>query len=141
MKDNWFEISARKIWKQAKRKQRKKKRKNRRRGQKKSRVPQRYKVYIRGRYWTERKHRYFSAHAKRCAVCRTTQNVALHHLVYGNYGAERDEDLIPLCGRHHSIFHALHGVARNMKETTAEYVYSAAFEEEADRALRAIGTR
>jgi O-glycosyl hydrolase len=64
--------------------------------------------------------------------------VDLHHKVYGNYGKERDEDLVPLCKKHHSAFHDQHGVQRNMTGNTTAFVHAAAFEEEAAHVMHSI---
>ncbi|CCD89864.1 protein of unknown function [Bradyrhizobium sp. ORS 285] len=103
-----------------------------------SKIPTQYKAYIKSVFWSERRERYFRKHGKRCAVCRTTEGINLHHKVYGNYGSEPDADLMPLCGRHHIGFHTQHGVKRDMRADTAEYVHGAAFEEEAERVMRSI---
>ena len=39
------------------------------------------------------------------------------------YGAEPDEDLVPLCGHHHRMFHHTHGgVPPKMKEATQIFI-------------------
>ncbi len=111
----------------------KKSRRNRRK-----RVLLKYKLYIESKFWRRRKDQYFATHAKRCAVCRTPERVDLHHKAYGNYGRERDEDLVALCKKHHEGFHAKHGVARDMRLDTDSYVHTALFDETAQQVMRAI---
>jgi len=102
------------------------------------RIPKRYKVYIKSIYWTRRKNRYYQKYGRRCAVCRGTEYVDLHHKKYANYGNERDEDLVPLCRNHHGAFHAQHGVSRDMTEDTAAFIHGAVFDEQAANVLRNI---
>jgi hypothetical protein len=105
-------------------------------GRKHSRVPRQYKVYIKSKYWERRKNRYYQKYGRRCAVCKSTKFIDLHHIVYGGYGNEPDQNLIPLCKDHHTAFHAQHGVARDMKESTACFIHGQAFEEEVQRTTR-----
>lgn len=42
-----------------------------------------------------------------CAVCRSTEDLNVHHNTYRRLGCERPEDLIVLCRRCHETFHDL----------------------------------
>lgn len=64
-----------------------------------------YRTYIRSNAWKRRRRAYWDAHQKLCACCLSTTSVALHHLSYDRLGHERDMDLVPLCGHHHTKFH------------------------------------
>lgn len=72
-----------------------------------------YKEYIQSVHWEERKRLYFASHARKCAVCGHP-DVDLHHLVYANYGSERDKDLAPLCRFHHEELHSLMPLRKSM---------------------------
>jgi len=88
----------------------------------KNRVPKKYKVYIKSKYWTERKNQYYRKFGRKCAVCFSSKYIDLHHMVYGNYGFERDEFLVPLCREHHGAFHAEVGVKQNMLAETHTFI-------------------
>ena len=81
-----------------------------------------YREYIASRHWTNRKVAYFATHKKECALCHSTIFVELNHIYYGNFGYEKDEDLIPLCSSHHEALHRYSGVSRDMRYATADFV-------------------
>jgi hypothetical protein len=80
-----------------------------------------YREYIGSRLWAERKQRYYAEHPKQCAVCRSP-HVDLNHIYYGNYGFEKDEDLIPLCRSHHEALHRHIGVRKDMRYATGDFI-------------------
>lgn len=80
-----------------------------------------YKDYIKSVFWRNRKNAYFRKHGKKCTLCDSTK-VGLHHLVYKDFGAEKDEHLIALCWYHHEKFHIEYGVQGNMIKNTNEYI-------------------
>lgn len=56
--------------------------------------------------WKQRKKDFYAKYKKVCAVCRTNQNICLHHLNYDEpIGGEKDSSLLPLCERHHIEIH------------------------------------
>lgn len=112
------------------------KRKKSRARRKKNKIPQSYKKYIKSKYWRRRRKDYYRKHGKKCAVCKTSKYVQLHHKVYGNYGREPDDDLVALCNKHHEDFHNRYGVSKNMKEETDAFISSALFDEEAWNVMR-----
>lgn len=81
-----------------------------------------YETYINSNQWHDRKNQYYQRYGRRCAACDTAHHIHLHHVFYGNFGHEPDEDLIPLCETHHNDYHAQNGVQRNMKVKTMAYV-------------------
>ncbi len=85
---------------------------------------QAYENFINSSEWTAIKNRYWSTHQRACAVCSTSKYIHLHHMFYGRFGQEKDEDLIPLCREHHDEYHAKNGTQRNMKRRTMEYIQS-----------------
>lgn len=74
-----------------------------------------YRDYIAGPLWAKRKEEYYSRHAKACYICGDTRGVELNHKKYGNYGHERDSDLVPLCRTHHQIITDRHKTRKNMR--------------------------
>jgi hypothetical protein len=80
-----------------------------------------YREYITSWLWTKRKEAYYAKHAKECAICKSP-HVDLNHIYYGNYGFERDEDLIPLCRPHHEALHRKIGVQKDMRYATADFI-------------------
>jgi len=81
-----------------------------------------YREYISSRHWAERKVRYYKTHKKECALCHSTSHVELNHIYYGNFGFEKDEDLIPLCRGHHEMLHRHIGVSKDMRYATADFI-------------------
>ena len=45
-----------------------------------------------------------------------------YHIVYKNFGFERDEDLIAMCHGCHEEFHQRYGVSHNMRDDTYEFI-------------------
>jgi hypothetical protein len=58
--------------------------------------------YLKSQAWEVRKKQYFSKYPKECSVCGETDGIELLHLSHGNYGHERDRDLVVLCTKHRS---------------------------------------
>ncbi len=114
------------------------KRKNKKGRKYEKRIPTQYPVYIKSHWWRKRKNAYYKIHGRKCSVCNKARYVDLHHKVYGNYGNENDNDLVPLCRKHHEGFHTRYGVKGNMRNETDEYVMAALFEEEVDSAMKSI---
>jgi hypothetical protein len=98
--------------------------KHRRHKSKKQRKPRRtsYEKFIASDLWQNRKNKYYQSHERRCAACNSYKYIQLHHMVYGEFGNEPDEHLIPLCDTHHKGYHELHGTQRHMLRTTLEYI-------------------
>lgn len=81
-----------------------------------------YRDYIISSAWEVRKAQYYQRHAKACKICGATHNVQLNHIKYGNYGQEKDFDLVPLCGVHHQALHDKLGVRMNMHRQTEHFL-------------------
>ncbi len=81
-----------------------------------------YTNYINSDKWREIKNRYYQKFPRKCAACLSSKKIHLHHMVYGNFGDEKDEDLIPLCEPHHADYHRANGTQRNMKRTTLAFI-------------------
>lgn len=81
-----------------------------------------YENFINSPEWAAIRNRYWRGHPKKCAVCDTASYIHLHHMVYGEFGQEKDEDLIPLCKNHHEEYHAQNGTQRDMRNRTMEFV-------------------
>jgi len=67
-----------------------------------------YKEYIKSKCWERRKKEYYSTNKKKCVGCGETKYIHLHHIVYGNFGNEKDTNLACLCRKCHKIFHKHH---------------------------------
>ena len=87
-----------------------------------NRIPKKYKVYIKSKWWEKRKNLYFQSHEKKCAICSSSEHIQLHHMVYKNYGNEKDEHLVPLCREHHNLFHSQTGTHTNMVKDTNDFI-------------------
>lgn len=48
---------------------------------------------------------------KICAVCGSSNNIHIHHIIFGKNRKKADEDklVIPLCYEHHEGMHGVHG--------------------------------
>jgi hypothetical protein len=80
--------------------------KKKRKRQKKGRiVGLKYKEYIKSQAWLRRRIAYYKTHEKKCAVCKSSHRISLHHITYANVGREPDEDLVPLCLDCHENYH------------------------------------
>jgi len=88
----------------------------------KVRIPKKYDVYIKSKWWTIRKNNYYRKFKKICRVCRSSKFIELHHIVYGNFGFEKDVDLMPLCKVCHKDFHDTYGTSGNMHEYTQMFL-------------------
>jgi hypothetical protein len=40
-----------------------------------------------------------------CCVCTSTRNLDLHHRTYVRFKSERPSDVVPLCRKHHDLYH------------------------------------
>lgn len=100
----------------------KKRKRNKKQKHFKNPVPRKYKDYICSIFWRMRKNEYYKKYGKFCFVCKSTNYINLHHIVYGEYGYEKDENLIPLCDFHHNLFHEQYELSGNMSEQTLEFV-------------------
>ncbi len=82
-----------------------------------------YSEYIKSRTWRKRKQKYYLNNGKYCCVCKTVDNVTLHHKYYGDYGKESDSDLICLCWFHHSELHkAIGNTKKDMRKETNKFL-------------------
>lgn len=89
----------------------------------KNRVPKQYKVYIKSHWWDKRRAEFFKRYGRKCALCRSSKFVQLHHSFYGEYGFEKDEHLVPLCQPHHFLFHKEIGkVKKDMTKETLKFL-------------------
>lgn len=88
-----------------------------------NRKPKKYYVYIKSKFWKERKNKYYQTYGKKCHICRSSRYIELHHLEYRSdlFGKELDEMLVPLCLEHHKEFHTLYGTKQKMYNEFNEY--------------------
>lgn len=102
----------------------KKKNKKRKLRQYKNRIPKKYSVYIKSKYWTKRKNEYFQKHGKQCCVCGSFKYVCLHHAKYNNgqFGFEPDDYMFPFCKDCHENFHKDRKTSSNMLADTLNFI-------------------
>lgn len=87
----------------------------------KNRCPQKYGVYILSKWWGKRKDEFWRKYGKKCGLCGSPRFVQLHHAYYGEYGKEKDEDLVPLCQPHHEQLHSIIGkTKKDMRKETLD---------------------
>lgn len=71
-------------------------------------VPTTYEAYIQtDKFDIEIRQPVFKRDGYKCVVCGNTENLQPHHLTYRNIYHESLDDLITLCNRCHSIYHAI----------------------------------
>lgn len=85
------------------------------------RIPKKYKVYIKSKFWEKRKNKYFREHGRYCDICKSSYQTSVHHLHYKNFGYEKDEDLVSLCWFHHEDFHKKFGVKQECHKEYLKY--------------------
>lgn len=82
------------------------------------RVPKKYHIYIKSSFWEARKSKFYRKFGRKCAVCSSSRSVQVHHKFYGEYGIEKDEHLVALCGFHHEQVHI--GIGKTKKDMVKE---------------------
>jgi hypothetical protein len=83
-----------------------------------ARVPKKYKVYIKSKWWRQRKNRYYQDFGKKCMLCGSAKFIDLHHIEYksSEFGFEKDKTLIALCRNCHAEFHLRYKLKQNMQK-------------------------
>lgn len=87
-----------------------------------NRIPKKYAIYIKSKHWEKRKNQYYKIHRKICQACNSKTYIDLHHLLYGNFGNEKDEHLTALCRECHEEYHTIYGVKGNMIDDTNKFI-------------------
>lgn len=64
-----------------------------------------YAEYLNSERWKIKKEYALQWADNRCQICNSTENLNVHHRVYGNVGNEKPNDLTVLCKDCHSLFH------------------------------------
>jgi len=72
---------------------------------KESQTQQSYQDYLKSEGWHVRRELIKSRDHYRCRLCHSAESLQVHHATYENRGAEKDNDLITLCGECHAKFH------------------------------------
>ena len=85
-------------------------------------APRKYVDYIQSKYWEKRKTEYYKKYGRKCFICKEVSYVELHHIVYGNFGNEKDEHLVPFCKYHHVEYHAQYKTKRSMVKETLQFI-------------------
>ena len=87
--------------------------------------PDTYFPYMRSPDWRRLVADYYRRHPRRCAACRSSFDVDLHHKTYARLEAERDDDLAPLCSTCHSMVHSIHQIsAGDLAQVTELWIQS-----------------
>ena len=95
-----------------------------------------YENFINSPLWEQVKNGYYQRNPRRCAACDTYQHINLHHMVYGNFGEEKDEELVALCSPHHKQYHTENGTQRNMLSKTTFFIVAMRKEFDLDPSVR-----
>lgn len=81
-----------------------------------------YRDYVKSTFWELRKRRYFAGHGKACAICDDTEGLEIVHLRHGDYGHERDTDLVALCREHQAKIQEIDTAQSNSDTERARYI-------------------
>jgi hypothetical protein len=64
-----------------------------------------YQAYLSSEGWKAKRNMILNMWGNRCALCNEGGELHLHHRDYSRVGNEEVTDVIPLCKKHHEIFH------------------------------------
>ena len=87
-----------------------------------------YYSFIKSDWWIKQKLDWYSRHSKRCARCKLTKFIDLHHKVYpknGRYLSLSDNSFVALCRGCHNEYHKKHGVKQYMQRTSNHFIHTA----------------
>jgi phage terminase large subunit GpA-like protein len=68
---------------------------------------QKYHEYLQSPEWKEFRNKAFEHYGKKCAHCKRTKRLQIHHVTYANIFNEKLEDVMVLCDLHHKKIHGL----------------------------------
>lgn len=60
-----------------------------------------YKQYLLSDKWAEKRSKMMDIAGYACEVCKSTNNLQVHHLTYDHLYNEKPSDLVVVCGKHH----------------------------------------
>ncbi len=81
-----------------------------------------YYAYIKSSQWTRRKELYYQTHKRQCQACGSYRDIDLHHMIYKDFGKERDETLVCLCRVCHKDFHLKNKMSKYLMDSTLQYI-------------------
>ena len=64
-----------------------------------------YEDYLKTDHWQRTRRRAIQRQGGQCQLCRSTENLVVHHLSYERKGQELPSDLEVLCARCHRRIH------------------------------------
>ena len=64
-----------------------------------------YKNYLKGAHWQTTRQEFFRARRHKCRICKSSENISLHHRTYKRMGIESAINLVPLCQPCHDVLH------------------------------------
>jgi hypothetical protein len=83
-----------------------------------------YAEYLGSELWETNRQRWFLEHQDTltCYLCASQSNIQLHHRNYSRVGAERTDDLVPLCSGCHLKVHRFVDAGECNLEHAHEYL-------------------
>jgi hypothetical protein len=75
-----------------------------------------YHEYLKSPEWKAFRKRVFEHYGKKCAECKRTKHLHIHHKTYENVFNEKLEDVIVLCEIHHAKIHGINIVKPKEKK-------------------------
>lgn len=99
-----------------------------------------YRSYIKSDAWRDKREWVFNRKGRKCKVCKSTENLHIHHCTYEMLGKERLRDLVPLCQSCHDLVHKMGGGYAGLRKLTnakkKNTEYQAKIEKRCKRRLR-----
>lgn|SRR3990167_3723955 len=80
-----------------------------------------YKGYLKSPHWQKTKKQFYLFNEKKCVVCKSKENINLHHTDYRKMGIEEFGDLITLCQNCHTELHKIYG-NKDLKKNTNLFI-------------------
>lgn len=68
---------------------------------------EKYHEYLQSPEWKEFRKKAFEHYGKKCAHCKRTKFLQIHHKTYANIFNEKLEDVMVLCELHHKKIHGI----------------------------------
>lgn len=84
-----------------------------------------YHNWLTSPYWAKQRARVLRIKGRKCAMCKASLRLNIHHISYEN-AFNQDfkmwiNDVVVLCSHHHELFHKLYGVKQDMKAEWKEF--------------------
>lgn len=83
-----------------------------------------YTDYLQSTHWKRKRLQVYSRRKKQCSICKSTNNLNVHHKTYTRLGKEKLSDLVILCQRCHYATHDFHKENKHLQLFAATNLYA-----------------